>query len=130
MKGHLTALLFLFFSPLVIIAQTSTGEVNGTIRDPNGSAVPGAAVKLINEATKIETQAIANDSGYFTFVNLKPGKYTLGIEVPGFKRLQTAPFDVGVSETVTQNHSYRCLWESRPERLPRESCLQYRPIVV
>lgn len=106
MKAHFAAgLLFSLLLPLLVIAQTSTGEVNGTITDPNGSAVPGAAVKLVNEATNIETQTVANDSGFFTFVNLKPGKYTLRIEVPGFKRLQTAPFDIGVSETVTQNVS-------------------------
>src|SRR5438876_3047472 len=66
------ALLLIILSVLSVFAQTSTGEVNGTITDPNGGSVPGAAVKLINQATDIETVLKTNDSGYFTFVNVKP----------------------------------------------------------
>jgi Carboxypeptidase regulatory-like domain len=65
------ATLLLLFSASLITAQTSTGEVNGTVTDPNGAALPGAMVKLINQATKIETEMKANDSGYFTFINVK-----------------------------------------------------------
>src|SRR6185503_12857562 len=95
------ALLLLAFT-VTIKAQTSTGEVNGTVSDPNGSGLPGAMVKLINQSTKIETEVKANESGYFTIVNVKPGSYVLRIEAPNFKGVETAPFNVGVSETVTQ----------------------------
>ena len=103
LKTIAVTLLFLIALASAVSAQTATGEVNGTVTDPNGGAVPGAAVKLINQATKIEIEATANQSGYFIFVNLKPGVYTLRVEVSGFKRAQTQPFDVGVSVTVTQN---------------------------
>src|SRR6266436_1400924 len=75
----------------------------GTVTDPNGAAVPGATVKLINQATKGETEATTNQSGYFTFVNLKPASYTLMVETKGFKKSLTNAFALGVSETVTQN---------------------------
>ncbi len=97
------ALLLIILSVLSVFAQTSTGEVNGTITDPNGGSVPGAAVKLINQATDIETVLKTNDSGYFTFVNVKPATYVLMVEVQGFKKSQTQPFKVGVNETFTQN---------------------------
>jgi Carboxypeptidase regulatory-like domain len=103
---HLRSLavaMLLLLPTSVVVAQTSTGEVNGTISDPNGGALPGAMVKLINQATKIETELKANDSGYFTFINVKPGSYVLRVEVKNFKGLETAPFNVGVSETRTQN---------------------------
>src|SRR6267142_5332419 len=103
LKSIAAALLFVIISASLMVAQTSTGEVNGTVNDPNGAAVPGAVIKLINQATKIETQVSASQSGYFTFVNIKPGAYVLRVEVPGFKRAETHPFDVGVSVTVTQN---------------------------
>src|SRR5438876_7478292 len=60
-------------------------------------------VKLINQATKGESEATTNQSGYFTFVNLKPASYTLMVEAKGFKRSLTNAFALGVSETVTQN---------------------------
>jgi hypothetical protein len=99
----LAAAVLLLLSASLITAQTSTGEVNGTITDPNGSALPGAIVKLINQATKIETDVKTNDGGYFTIINVKPGSYVLRVEVRNFKGLQTAPFTVGVSETISQN---------------------------
>ncbi len=103
LKTTAATLLFIFVCFAKVSAQTATGAVNGTVVDPNGAAVPGAVVKLVNQATNIETEATASSNGYFTFVNLKPGKYVLRVEVQGFKGIQTPPFDVGVSETVTQN---------------------------
>ena len=99
----IAATLLLLAFPISLQAQTSTGEVNGTVSDPNGSGLPGAMVKLINQSTKIETEVKANESGYFTIVNVKPGSYVLRIEAPNFKGVESAPFNVGVSETVSQN---------------------------
>ena len=80
LKTIAASFLVLLMAASVMVAQTSTGEVNGTVTDPNGAAVPNAIVKLTNQATKIESQVTANQSGYFTFVNVKPGVYTLGVE--------------------------------------------------
>ena len=96
-------LVLTFFSAAVVSAQTATGEINGTVSDPNGAAVPGAAVKLINQATKTESETTTNQAGYFTFVNLKPATYVLMVETKGFKKLLTNQFALGVSETITQN---------------------------
>src|SRR2546423_1025340 len=95
--------LLLILIAIPAIAQTATGEVNGTVTDPNGAAVPGAAVKLINQATKTESETSTNQSGSFTFVNLKPATYVLVVEIKGFKKSHTNAFALGVSETVTQN---------------------------
>src|SRR5215208_1126454 len=84
-------------------AQTATGGVNGTVTDPHGAAVPGSAVTLVNRATNIETRVVTNDAGYYTFVNVSPGAYVLRVEAAGFNAAQTSPFDVGVSQTLTQN---------------------------
>src|ERR1044072_7497831 len=86
-------------------AQTATGGVNGTVTDQNGAVVPGATVTLVNRATNIQTGATAGEGGYSTFVNVSPGTYILRIEAGGFSTVQTSPFDVGVSQTLTQNVS-------------------------
>jgi hypothetical protein len=83
--------------------QTSTGEVTGTITDGAGAAVSRASLKLIHQATKIETQITANQNGSFTFVNVRPGSYLLRVEAQGFKTLQTSNFEVGVNQSVTQD---------------------------
>src|SRR5215210_6703698 len=86
-------------------AQTATGGVNGTVTDQHGAVVPGATVTLVNRATNIETRAAASREGYYTFVNVSPGTYVLRVEAAGFSTVQTSPFDVGVSQTLTQNIS-------------------------
>src|SRR2546421_11716267 len=103
LKTAIIALLLTFVSAVALQAQTATGEVNGTVTDPNGAAVPGATLKLMNQATKGETEVTTNQSGYFTFVSLKPASYTLMVEAKGFKKSHTNAFALGVSETVTQN---------------------------
>src|SRR5262249_8746535 len=88
-----------------VVGQTSIGEVNGTVVDQAGAAVPAATIKLINQATKIETQATPNQSGDFRFVNVKPGNYVLRVESQGFKTVQTSVFNVGVNQAVTNDGS-------------------------
>lgn len=102
MKAAATILLLVMASASVIFAQTATGEVSGTVTDPKGAAVAGAVVKLTNRATKIDNDVKTSESGYFIFVNVRPASYTLTVEVQGFKGAQIQ-FDVGVSESVTQN---------------------------
>jgi len=86
-----------------LLGQTSSGEVNGAVTDQTGAAVPNAIVRLINQATRIETQVSTNQDGRFTFVNVRPGNYILRMEAQGFKRAQTPVINVAVNETVTQD---------------------------
>src|SRR5215510_2343015 len=87
------------------LGQTATGEVNGTITDPAGAVLSAATATLVNQATNIEVRAQANPDGHFIFVNVKPGRYLLRVEAKGFKTVETSTFDVGVSQTVTQDVS-------------------------
>ena len=103
-KRTVVLLVLVAAAASVAFAQANA-KVSGTVSDPNGAAVPGATVKLVNQSTKIEVETSTNDDGYFNFVNVNPAPYTLRVEVSGFKGVQSAPFDVGVSEAVTQNVS-------------------------
>src|SRR5258706_9107522 len=85
----LLVFVLLISGPLVH-GQTATGEVNGTITDPNGAVMTGATAKLINQATNIDLRTQPNPSGYFTFVNSKPCRYLLRVEARGFKTAETS----------------------------------------
>src|SRR5215469_18152749 len=85
-------LLVLLITVATALGQTSTGEVNGTVTDPSGAVVPSASVKLINQATNIETRVSPNQNGYFTFVNVAPGNYVIKVEAQGFKTAETPRF--------------------------------------
>jgi len=95
-------LAFFFVTAAVVHAQVASGEVNGTVTDKSSGFVAGAAVNLINQATKIGDRATTNSEGYFVFINVKPGTYVLTVEATGFKSTEISLFDVGVNQTVTQ----------------------------
>jgi len=86
-----------------LAAQTSTGEVNGTVTDSTGAVIPGATVTLTNQGTKIARTAVTNASGNFVFINVPSGTYTLSIELQGFKTVQVSPFDIAVNQTLTRS---------------------------
>jgi outer membrane receptor protein involved in Fe transport len=85
------------------LAQTSMGGVSGTVTDAQGGVVPGASVTLVNDETNIEVARTTNSSGYFVFTGVRPGMYSLTVELPGLKTARISGFAVGVNETVTRN---------------------------
>jgi hypothetical protein len=84
-------------------AQTSMGTVEGTVTDSSGGVVPGATVTLTNEATNVQTVRQTNQSGHYVFVNVRPGTYTVTVELQGLKTARVAPFTVGINETAARN---------------------------
>src|SRR5262249_34209321 len=102
----LLMLLCLTLPSSFLIAQTATGQANGTVTDQSGAFVTDATVTLTNQATGIANRATTNISGFFIFINVPPGKYVLKAEKQGFKTVQTAPLDIGVNQTVTQQLSF------------------------
>ncbi len=103
-RSSLAFLIVMMLIPVgVLLGQIGTGQVNGTVTDPQGAAVPAATARLVNQATNISTQVVSNDRGYYLFANVQPGTYTLSIEMKGFRSAQLPAFAVGVNQTVTQD---------------------------
>src|SRR2546427_2712166 len=70
-------------------AQITTGTVSGTVKDPQGAVIPGAAVTLISETRGTHASDVfANASGAFVFVNVSPDRYTVQVTMTGFKTLE------------------------------------------
>jgi hypothetical protein len=65
-------------------AQFDTAEVIGTVRDKTGAIVPKAALTLLNVDTGIQAKTVADDSGNYTFSNVKIGRYKVSAEAKGF----------------------------------------------
>ena len=89
-RGRLTyiggAVLALWATASSASAQITTGTLSGTVKDPQGGIIPGAAVTLTSDTrgTKL-SDVFTNDRGDFTFVNVPPDRYTILVSMQGFK---------------------------------------------
>src|SRR5271157_119773 len=88
-SGLATLMVFLCV-PLSLRAQTSisTGNILGTVTDPTGAVIPGAPVKITNQATGLKLDLTTNSSGAYDSGPLTPGDYGVRVEVKGFSAAQ------------------------------------------
>jgi Carboxypeptidase regulatory-like domain/TonB-dependent Receptor Plug Domain len=99
---YLAALLSLILLALApsAKAQTSTGQITGTVTDPTGAVMVGAKVTLIYDLTKQTRDFTTDQEGRFTFTGLIPGTYAIQVEHPGFSKYNRASINVGTQEHV------------------------------
>jgi hypothetical protein len=95
----LSLALLLSVGTSALYAQSTTGTVVGTIKDPQGAAVTGAVVNLTNVGTNAKHSTVTGDTGGYQFVNLEVGSYQLTVEATGFQKAEFNPFDLGGRET-------------------------------
>ena len=94
--------LFLLLSVSLIFAQRTTGMIEGTIYDEEGSALPGVMV-AISGPTIAEKTLESNLNGMYRFPALPPGEYTLTVTLPGFKKYTQTRIVVPVEQTIVVN---------------------------
>jgi len=95
------ALALCFASASAIYAQASSATINGTLRDSSGSVIPGANLVIRNTATSVEARTASNESGYYAFLNIIPGQYTLEVTKAGFRTNKLSQFTLAVNQTAT-----------------------------
>jgi outer membrane receptor protein involved in Fe transport len=82
-------------------AQSTGGRLRGTVTDPSGSAVAGARVTLLNEATNISRDAETNDNGEYLFLEVPVGSYSIEVNQQGFKRNIHREVKLNLNEVVS-----------------------------
>ena len=88
-------------APCLIAQGTGTsGEIDGTVLDPSGAAVPQAAVEISNPVSGFVRSTTTSKTGTFTFANLPFNPYHLTVTAAGFAAYVQ---DVNVRSTVPIN---------------------------
>jgi hypothetical protein len=82
-------------------AQGATGQLSGTVVDPNGAVVQNATVLVRNVDTALERQATTGDDGAFAVQLLPPGSYRVEITAQGFATTVVENVRVQITETAT-----------------------------
>ncbi len=103
-------------------AQTSTtGNIEGTVTDTTGTAVPGVTVSASREGGSGSASTKTNDEGLFRLM-IPPGKYTLKIDAaPGFARFEKQNVEVNLSKTTKLNVSLNPALVSGPVTVTQTS---------
>ena len=95
--------------PVVVLAlltcatgygQVERASITGTVTDSSGGVIPGATVKVIDEATNTTITLQSDSAGLYTARNLNPGSYTITVEKSGFTKRVTKGFAVQVSQAA------------------------------
>src|SRR5687768_765594 len=99
----LNVVLFLLAVGLAggVNAQTSTvGSISGTVRDPQGSAVPKAEVTIQEETTGQTRTVTTGDDGSYSAQSLPVGRYSVSAGPQGFKKTLAKGIEVHVADNV------------------------------
>ncbi len=95
-------LVALVVSAVPAVAQITTGNVHGSVKDSTGGVVPGATVVLISEARGTKSvPAVTNATGDYVFPNITPDTYTVEVTMDGFRTVRRAKIMVTGGDRVT-----------------------------
>lgn len=89
--------------PVGARAQGERATVTGTVMDPSGTIIVGAALRIRNVATNVATTTKTNSAGIYYLPALPPGQYELRVEHPGFRPSVISDIPLGVGLTATFN---------------------------
>jgi hypothetical protein len=85
-------------APLIASAQSVSGTILGTVTDSSGAVVSNAKVTVTNEGTGL-TRTIESDSnGEYVVPSIPTGRYTVVVEMAGFKTMALSNIEVGVDQ--------------------------------
>src|ERR1700730_920674 len=84
-------------------AQTTFGNITGTVSDTSGGAGEAAQVTLTNHETDAKLTQTTGSDGLYQFSNLLPGRYKIEVEKPGFKHITQPDVVVQVQQTSSIN---------------------------
>lgn len=94
-------LLFAALCTTFVVAQETTGGLQGTVKDTSGAVVPNATITIAG-SNLVGTKSQTTDSnGYYRFANLPPGNYTLTVSAKGFNSLRRSEISIGVGHLPT-----------------------------
>jgi len=86
-----------------VIAQSPNATINGIILDPSGSAIAGAQVVVVNDATGVQYTTKTNGEGIYVVPNLPPGPYRIQVSNVGFKTIIKPDVILNVQDALVMN---------------------------
>ncbi len=83
------------------LAQTEQGQLSGTVSDPTGARIAGAAIHAFNELTGEERSVQTDDRGAFRVFGLRAARYQVRAEAQGFTPTEIRGTAVAAGQEVS-----------------------------
>ncbi len=95
------ALSFLVSAGRAAVAQTTTGKIEGVVRDTSGDPLPGVTVEATSPSLQGSRSATTLADGAFRFPAIPPGTYEVRATLSGFRVAEkTAKVSLDATATV------------------------------
>ena len=99
----LATLTLLALTGTVAAAQSTTGSIQGTVKDKQEAVVPGALVTVKNAETGA-TRTLATDAnGNYRFLNMPVGSYEITVELTGFSKYVRGGITLSLNQDAVIN---------------------------
>src|SRR5450631_3335331 len=94
-------LAFVMLACLSLSAQQITGNIRGTITDPSGAVIPGAAVSARQAETGLTRDTTTDHDGNYVLQELPIGHYRLQVSATGFQEYVQDGIMLNVNQTAS-----------------------------
>jgi hypothetical protein len=94
------ACLIAVLAPVTGLGQDPRGTIVGRVVDSTGAAIANAAVEITSQAMGTKVSAVSNEAGLYQAAFLIPGKYTVQVELAGFKKFVRQDVEVRVNDRL------------------------------
>jgi hypothetical protein len=89
-------------APAAVIAQSASGaDLEGTIRDDTGAALPGVTIVATNVDTGVQRTTFSNADGRYRLPALPVGPYTLTVSLEGFATVERTGLILQIGQVAT-----------------------------
>ena len=92
-------LALLIWVPSLLVAKV-TGNISGSVRDPQGTVIPGVTVAARETQTGIEQTLQTDSVGFYNFPALAVGVYQLNFQKSGFTAYQELNLKIDVDTAL------------------------------
>jgi Carboxypeptidase regulatory-like domain len=79
------------------------GRIKGTVTDPSGAVVPGAAVIATNVATGVKYPTKTLSNGDYIFPQLPVGTYSITVSASGFKKFEATGITLDIDQEYVES---------------------------
>ena len=84
-RAFLLTLSLVLSLAVLASGQSSTGTIQGTVKDSQGAVIPDASVTITNTGTNLSVSLKTGGDGLFTAPSLEPGPYKVEARQTNFR---------------------------------------------